>query len=81
MRDTIFTTATRKVCNYSPMNHIILGSQIASGVSLGNTAAFRKPVEMKRKLSPLLALLVFWHSLFCARVGSRTATKTGWADE
>ena len=50
MRDTIFTTATRKVCNYSPMNHIILGSQIASGVSLGNTAAFRKPVEMKRKV-------------------------------
>ena len=45
-RDTIFTTTTRKVCNYSPMNNIILRSQIASR----DTAAFRKPVEMKRKV-------------------------------
>ena len=52
------------------MNDIILGSQIASGVSLGDTAAFRKLVEMKRKVvtppgsAGLLAQSVLRASLF-----------------
>ena len=72
-RGTIFTTATRKVCNYLPMNKINFGLADRLRCISWRYGGFRKPVEMKRKVvatpgsAGLLAqfLLVRWQNALC----------------